>query len=272
MKPGLLRTTLLLPALLLALSGCKPEGSSDNSPEGGFDTTDPENRPEPARFGARQEARFSPEAWSLVKKARDAGAGGAAYADPAAEANRWNGFFDGSASASSFGGGAADGSKIGAMMNRQGVPSGIVNTVLSESRSQGADPLLVLSVMKQESQFDPGAHSPAGARGLMQVMPDTGRGLGVRNPANLYDPKTNIRAGVRYLKGMFDEFSSVSMTQLATVNPFADNGVKAAIAAYNAGPGAVKKHQGVPPFRETRDYVVKVLNNYAEYRRRLNSV
>ena len=270
MKPGFLRTTLLLPALLLALSVCKPEESSDNAQEGGFDTTAPKNRPEPARFGARQEARFSPEAWDLVEKAR--GAGGAAYADPAAEANRWNGFFDGSASASAFGGGGADVSKIGAMMNRQGVSSSIVDTVLSESRSQGADPLLVLSVMKQESQFDPRAHSPVGARGLMQVMPDTGRDLGVRNPANLYDPKTNIRAGVRYLKGMFDEFSSVSMSQLATVNPFADNGVKAAIAAYNAGPGAVKKHQGVPPFRETRDYVVKVLNNYADYRRRLNSV
>lgn len=270
MKPGLLRTALLLPALLLALSGCKPEESGDKAAQGGFDTADPKNLPEPARFGARQEARFSPEAWDLVEKAR--GAGGAAYADPAAEANRWNGFFDGSADAPAFGGGAAEGSKIGAMMNRQGVSRGIVDTVLSESKSQGADPLLVFSVIKQESQFDPRAHSPVGARGLMQVMPDTGRGLGVRNPSNLYDPKTNIRAGVRYLKGMFDEFSSVSMTQLAAINPFADNGVKAAIAAYNAGPGAVQKYQGVPPFRETRDYVVKVLNNYADYRRRLNSV
>ena len=266
------KASLLLPMLLLGLCGCNPEGAGEDASQGGFDASDPKNRPEPARFGRRQEARLFPEARAQIERARSESSAGGGASDPAAAANRWNSFFDGSGSLASFGGGSADDSRIGAMMSRQGVSERIVGTVLSESRSQGADPLLVFSVMKQESDFNPGAHSPAGARGLMQVMPATGRGLGVSNPARLYDPGVNVQAGVRYLKGMFDQFSRVSMSQLATVNPFADNGVKAAIAAYNAGPGAVRKYDGVPPYRETRDYVVKVLSNYSDYRRQLKSI
>lgn len=268
MKLGLPKA-LLLPALLLALAGCKPGDDAAQTSKANGDTL---SAPEPVRFGARQEPQFSPEARSLMAKAVGGSIASAPAYAPEGQADRWSRYFDGSGARASMGAPAVDSPKVADMMRRQGVSDRIVNTVMEESRSQGADPLLVFSVMKQESQFNTRAHSPAGARGLMQVMPGTGRGLGVRNPAQLYNPEVNIQAGVRYLKGMFDQFSNVSMSQLSNINPFADNSVKAAIAAYNAGPNAVERHQGVPPYRETRAYVVKVLSNYADYRRQLNSI
>ncbi|MBI5203122.1 MAG: lytic transglycosylase domain-containing protein, partial [Elusimicrobia bacterium] len=153
-----------------------------------------------------------------------------------------------------------------------GVRQDIVHTVLKESKEQGADPLLVFSVMKQESSFDPRAESKAGAKGLMQVMPDTGRGLGVHDPSALMNPAVNVKAGVRYLKEMFTTFSDVAMTEMSLINPFSHSGVKSAIAAYNAGPGNVAKYGGVPPFTETQGYVVKVLDYYRGYRSKLDSI
>jgi soluble lytic murein transglycosylase-like protein len=260
MRPVLRLAFLAWLPLFAALAACDPKESSNDS------GAVPSTPPDPVRFGQRQEPRISPEAKDMLDRAKSHAAATGAAVDPTADAGRWSSYFDGAATRSPL-----DESKVASLMSREGVSGHIVDTVMRESRQQGADPLLVFSVIKQESGFDPRAHSRAGARGLMQIMPDTGRGLGVRNPSQLYDPQTNIQAGVRYLKDMFGKFSDVTMEQLATINPFSDNGVKAAIAAYNAGPGAVSKYDGVPPFRETRNYVQKVLGYYEEFRQRVSA-
>jgi soluble lytic murein transglycosylase-like protein len=106
------------------------------------------------------------------------------------------------------------------------------------------DPALVAAVIEQESKFHRTAHSPVGARGLMQLMPRTGRWLGARN---LYDPEQNVDAGVKYIKYLQSRF---------------DGNVKKTIAAYNAGEGNVRRYNGIPPFRETQTYVKRVMSNY----------
>ena len=119
--------------------------------------------------------------------------------------------------------------------------------------SEGVDPALVHAVITQESGYHPHARSPAGAVGLMQLMPATGVRFGVAR-AERADPATNVRAGVRYLKWLIRRFHGA---------------LPLALAGYNAGEGAVQKygHQ-VPPYRETQQYVRLVLANYAGYRRR----
>jgi soluble lytic murein transglycosylase-like protein len=111
----------------------------------------------------------------------------------------------------------------------------------------GIDPALVHAVVEAESNYRPGAKSQVGARGLMQVMPATGRDLGVASAAMLFDPQANLDAGVRYLKWLLGRF---------------DGDLTNAIAAYNAGPAAVARYRGVPPFRETQNYVRRVLANF----------
>lgn len=113
------------------------------------------------------------------------------------------------------------------------------------------DPALVAAVIEQESRFRKDARSHVGARGLMQLMPRTGRWMGARN---LYDPEQNIDAGVRYIKYLQKRF---------------DGNVKKTIAAYNAGEGNVKRYDGVPPFRETQSYVKKVMSNYEKRNQQL---
>ena len=103
----------------------------------------------------------------------------------------------------------------------------------------GLPPSLVRSVMKAESGFQPRAVSPKGAVGLMQLMPGTAQVLGV----NPYDPAQNVDAGARYLRALLEKYNG---------------GLRHALAAYNAGPGAVEKHGGVPPFAETLDYIRRV--------------
>ncbi len=113
------------------------------------------------------------------------------------------------------------------------------------------DPLLVRSVIEVESDYNPAAVSPKGAQGLMQLMPQTARRFSVRNPFN---PWENIDGGVRYLKYLLDLFGDRQAPETL------------AIAAYNAGEGAVIKHGGVPPYQETTDYVRRVAKSWKDAR------
>ncbi len=111
----------------------------------------------------------------------------------------------------------------------------------------GVDYRLVKAVIRAESGFNPHAVSPKGAIGLMQLMPDTAFEMGIYNPRH---PLYNLIGGVRYLKQMLKEFNGNLIL---------------ALAAYNAGPNAVKKYGGVPPYRETREYIKRVLKYYLHY-------
>lgn len=119
----------------------------------------------------------------------------------------------------------------------------VIRWVNAYSRKNGLDPRLVYALIEQESRFNACAVSPKGAQGLMQIMPDTQKLLGLTDP---FDPERNIAAGTKYLKAMLDQFKTEVQ----------------ALAAYNAGPGAVAKHGGVPPYDETKDYVLKVVDRY----------
>jgi soluble lytic murein transglycosylase-like protein len=116
------------------------------------------------------------------------------------------------------------------------------------AQKYGLDPALLRGLIRQESNFDPNAGSPAGAQGLCQLMPGTAAALGC---TNVNDPAQNIDAGARYLRQQLDAFGG---------------DVSKALAAYNAGPGAVQRYGGVPPYAETQNYVRQVQAYAAEYR------
>jgi len=128
------------------------------------------------------------------------------------------------------------------------VPPAQINQLVSANSAQwNVDPNLIKAIIANESGFNANATSSAGAQGLMQLMPGTASGLGVTNS---YDPDQNVWGGTRYIKGLLDKFGG---------------DMKRAVAAYNAGPGAVEKYGGVPPYAETQNYVQNVLASYAKY-------
>lgn len=133
-----------------------------------------------------------------------------------------------------------------------GLPYG--EQIFAAARRHGLDSLLVASMVEAESGFAPQAVSPRGAVGLMQVMPETGRLLGPDAVVDLGDPIVNLEVGASYLSDLLAAY---------------DGDLELALAAYNAGPGAVERYGGVPPYRETRAYLTRVLATYVEHHRRV---
>ncbi|HEV3195337.1 MAG TPA: lytic transglycosylase domain-containing protein [Candidatus Cybelea sp.] len=126
-------------------------------------------------------------------------------------------------------------------------PMSINSLVTNASQSGGVPAGLVRAVLMAESAGNPSAVSVAGAQGLMQLMPGTSAGCGIANP---FDPTENVQCGTAFLRSLLHHYH---------------NNVTLAVAAYNAGPGAVDRYHGVPPYAETRAYVVRVLNAYHSY-------
>jgi soluble lytic murein transglycosylase-like protein len=136
----------------------------------------------------------------------------------------------------------------GATSGTPGASTPFAAEIDAAAKKYNVDPALLRGLIRQESNFNPNATSPAGARGLTQLMPGTAAALGV-NPAI---PAQAIEGGAKYLRQQLDKFG---------------NDPAKALAAYNAGPGAVQRYGGVPPFAETQNYVRKVMAYAAEYRK-----
>jgi soluble lytic murein transglycosylase-like protein len=124
------------------------------------------------------------------------------------------------------------------------MPAYLSSAISDAAKMHGVDPRLVAAVARRESALNPAAVSPVGACGLMQLMPATARFLGV---SNVFDVRENVFGGTRYLRTLLDTFNG---------------DLDLALAAYNAGPGAVQRYNGVPPYAETRAYVRAVRGTY----------
>ena len=130
------------------------------------------------------------------------------------------------------------------------VPASLAGIFDEAGKRYKLDPILLAAVANQESRFRTRAVSPVGARGVMQLMPRTARELGVKNS---FDARQNIFGGAKYLRRLFNQFKGdLNLT----------------LAAYNAGPGTVRRYRGIPPYRETRNYVRAIRRDYDRARRR----
>lgn len=133
-----------------------------------------------------------------------------------------------------------------ANVDKSGVSKEVEDIIQRQAADQNMDPNLIKAVVQAESGFNPQAVSPVGAQGLMQLMPGTAQGLGVENSFN---PVENVKGGTQYLKNLINKYQSVPL----------------GLAAYNAGPGAVDKYGGIPPYKETQSYVKRVLNYQQQF-------
>ncbi len=146
-------------------------------------------------------------------------------------------------------------SRINPRLSQEQV-NGITEVLLNTSRECDVDPRLVMAVVLAESHFNPSATSHKGAAGLGQLMPRTSRSMGVSNP---YEPCQNLDASIRIIRGGLNKYSNN-----AAWKDLNWEHLRLALAAYNAGSGAVRKYGGVPPYRETRNYVAKVTSYYRQ--------
>jgi len=143
---------------------------------------------------------------------------------------------------------------VNAMPEVRSIPSDIPSSgnddldqiIFEAGERQGIDPRFIHAVIWQESKYDPNAHSPAGAEGLMQLMPATARRFGCKNAV---DPIENVKAGTKYLSWLLKRFNG---------------DVQLTLAGYNAGEGAVDKYNGIPPYNETQNYVRKIVGRYGK--------
>lgn len=145
-----------------------------------------------------------------------------------------------------------------------------LDLVIKNAAEQNFDVELTLAVIKKESNFNPWVRSSVGAIGLMQILPETARWLGLKNISRLLDPDTNIKYGIKYLRYLFCRFApDINVSELG-IEDASKEGFLKVLAAYNAGPGNVEKYDkppynGIPPFKETQKYVKKVSDYFIKF-------